>query len=93
MPGFPQGPARFIWTNHETTTSAVVQSVVLAGTNPNQFAITVDGCSGKTVPPGQTCIVQAQFAAMLGGTGTQTATLTVKSSIGTDTTQLQGELP
>jgi len=33
----------------------VISTVTLGGTNPGEFAIQSDSCSGQTVPPGNTC--------------------------------------
>lgn len=36
-------------------------AVTLAGTNPGQFAIVSDACSGRTVVPGAGCLVRVRF--------------------------------
>jgi uncharacterized repeat protein (TIGR01451 family) len=53
--------------------SIVVGSVDVIGTNPGDFAITSDGCSGKTIAAGSTCTVQVTFGPA--ATGARYATL------------------
>lgn len=50
-----------------------VSSVTLGGTNPGDFTVTSDGCSGKSVASGGSCSVQVAFAPA--ATGARTATL------------------
>lgn len=50
-----------------------VSSVTLTGTNPGDFAIGSDTCSGQTLAAGGSCTVQVSFAPL--ATGLRTATL------------------
>ena len=57
-----------------------VTSIAKGGTNPGDFAVTADACTGGNTPPGANCSIQVSFrptqAATCGpGTGARSATL------------------
>jgi hypothetical protein len=72
-------------TNNSTGPLAgvlTVSGVTKGGSNPNDFALSMDNCTGGTVPPGQTCTIQVAFqpapAATCGvGSGARSSTLTL----------------
>ncbi len=58
----------------------VVSSVTLGGTNPGDFSIVADGCSGVSLNPGASCSVKVSFEPFR--IGTRTATLAIASNAG-----------
>ena len=69
----------FTFTNTHTEAFLTVASVALAGTDPNQFAIVNDGCSGQLLMPSNDfCTVTARFSPS--GVGSKQALLIVTST-------------
>jgi streptogramin lyase len=63
-------------------------SVSLSGSNPSDFRILSDGCSGTTVANGSSCAVNVAFAPTT--LGTRTATLVVNAPGGAQSATLSG---
>src|SRR5204863_5758346 len=55
-------------------------SVRLAGVNPDDFAVTTDGCSGHRVPDRESCVVTVAFRPL--SLGKRTGSLDVRFSRG-----------
>jgi hypothetical protein len=53
----------------------VVSSVTLGGTNPGDFGVWADGCTGATLSPGASCTLSVSFEPLR--TGTRTATVAI----------------
>lgn len=58
------------------TGSANLTVTAIASTNATEFPISVDGCSGTSLTPGQHCVASVQFSPSLGGTRTGTIRVT-----------------
>jgi hypothetical protein len=52
---------RAITVTDTGSAALTIAGVALAGSNPSQFAITTDGCTGRTVAPGAACTVDVVF--------------------------------
>jgi hypothetical protein len=52
---------RLVVTNQDIKDPVEISQVGLAGTDPGDFRITTDNCSGVTVPLGGNCIVEVAF--------------------------------
>ncbi|MEA2317334.1 MAG: hypothetical protein QOD44_1523 [Solirubrobacteraceae bacterium] len=72
--GTTSTPSTVTVTNHGTAGLAV-SGVALNGTDPSDFAIQSDGCTGQTVAPGASCSIVVAFAP--GHAGDLTASLTI----------------
>jgi hypothetical protein len=59
----------------------IVSSVALGGTNPGDFSIVADGCTGASLNPGASCTVKVNFEPLR--IGTRTATLSIANNTGT----------
>ncbi|HEU5003939.1 MAG TPA: choice-of-anchor D domain-containing protein [Actinomycetota bacterium] len=57
-----------ITLSNGTTSTVTLNPVTLGGTNPGEFALATDGCSGATLPGGQSCSVSVSFAPNTTGT-------------------------
>ena len=77
----------FHFSNDSTDVPLHVSNVGLTGANPGEFAITSDLCDGMTVPPGDSCEVDASFDPS--SEGAKGATLGVTSDAPTPTTSAQ----
>ena len=53
----------------------VISSLTVGGTNPGDFPIWSDGCSGHTLNPGTSCTASVSFEPL--GIGTRSATITI----------------
>ena len=53
----------------------VISSLTVGGTNPGDFPIWSDGCSGQTLNPGTSCTASVSFEPL--GIGTRSATITI----------------
>jgi hypothetical protein len=69
----------FVLTNSGSADLAVT-SATLTGTDPNEFNVTADSCSGQTVDPTDTCTVSVDFEPT--ANGAQTADLTFTDDAG-----------
>lgn len=67
-----------------------VGTVALGGANPGDFALTVDGCSGKTVPAGTSCAITGTFTPAALGARAATITLTDDALTSPQTVALTG---
>jgi streptogramin lyase len=65
-----------------------ITSAALGGTNPGDFRITADTCSGKSVADSSSCAIAVAFGP--GALGARSATLTVQTSGGTLTSNMTG---
>jgi cysteine-rich repeat protein len=54
-----------------------IGTITIAGTNPSQFSITTDNCSGQLIAPSGSCTVDVKFSPT--STGKKTATLEIPS--------------
>ena len=84
-------PATLVGQDSATTTVTLnnpgdrpldVTSVSLGGSNPGDFVIVTDHCSGTSVPVGGACTVTVRFRPTAAGTRTATLTFTDKSDLG-----------
>jgi len=62
------------------TGSASLVITAVASTNPTEFPVYVDGCSGTTLAAGAHCVASVQFAPSLGGTRSGSITVTDNAS-------------
>ena len=67
--------ARTVTLSNSGSAAIAVASVDLVGVNPGDFAISADGCSGKSVAAGGQCTVQVAFAPT--ATGARSASLRI----------------
>ncbi len=79
----------FTVTNHGGLTLAAM-TIGLGGTDPDQFAIGADTCTGAMLPAGQTCTFAATFAPTASGAkqATISATATSTASVGVSGTAI-----
>jgi hypothetical protein len=70
------------------TAPLAVYHLILGGTNPGDFLIDTDGCSGTTLLPGASCTAYVSFEPL--GLGTRTATVTIVDNAGSTTVSLRG---
>jgi hypothetical protein len=69
-------PAKTFTLSNTTTSSQLVHTAALSGTNANQFKLSNDGCSGKLLAANNgSCNVQISFGPT--STGAKTATLSI----------------
>jgi hypothetical protein len=68
-------PTKGFSVTNTGTTNLTITSVTIGGTDPNEFAIVSDGCSGAVLTPSQNCVVGLQFSPALGGTRTAVASV------------------
>jgi len=68
-------PTKGFSVTNTGTANLTVTSVAIGGTNPTEFAIVSDGCSGAVLTPSQNCVVGVQFSPALGGTRTAVASV------------------
>jgi hypothetical protein len=80
-------PRTFTLTNTGAV-AATVSNVTLGGTNPGDFAIVADACTGASIAASGSCAVQVAFAPTVAGT--RTATLSVSTNAGTKSSALSG---
>jgi Repeat of unknown function (DUF346) len=74
--GTPSPVNNLVLTNIGTGSLHVAaHGVGVSGTNPTDFAVAQDGCSGHTVAPNATCVIGLTFTP--GGLGARSATLSV----------------
>jgi beta-propeller repeat-containing protein/centrosomal CEP192-like protein len=85
--GSRSAPLAFAITN---TGSANLIVGKLSVTNTAEFAISSDGCSGKTIAAGADCLVYVTFSPTLGGTRTGSITVPDNASGSPQTEQLTG---
>jgi hypothetical protein len=57
----------------------VVSSLTIGGTNPGDFSIVADGCTGASLNPGASCTVKVIFEPL--SIGTRTATLSIATNV------------
>ena len=60
------------------TGSLVIGTITLTGSNPTEFTVTTDACSGQTLAASASCTVQAKFSPTT--TGTKNATISIPSN-------------
>jgi hypothetical protein len=60
------------------TADLSISTITIGGTNPSDFAVISDTCSGTTVAPNTTCVVNVKFTPAT--TASRSATLTVSSN-------------
>jgi hypothetical protein len=72
------------------TIPLVISNVSLGGTNPADFQIDADGCTGVPVAPGAYCIVTVSFEPIRIGSRTATLDITHNAPGGTATVALSG---
>ena len=65
-------------TNIGNAGSLVVSSLTLGGTNPDDFSIGADGCTGASLNPGGSCTAYVSFEPL--AIGTRSATLSIAST-------------
>ena len=70
-------PVRITITNSGQA-NLYVNSVVLGGENPGDFALAGDACTGATIPPGKSCVLDVVMTPAT--TGPRRATATVNSN-------------
>jgi len=75
--GSTSAAQQFLLTNTSTTSPVDITSVALGGTNPGEFTITSDFCTGIQVSAGGNCSILVAFKPTTTPPGARTATLTV----------------
>ncbi|HUI40640.1 MAG TPA: choice-of-anchor D domain-containing protein [Terriglobia bacterium] len=68
----------------------LVSSVTLGGTNPGDFSVTGDTCTGSSVAPAGTCEIDATFSPTAVGARAATITVASNASNGAQTVSLTG---
>ncbi|HDL20960.1 MAG TPA: choice-of-anchor D domain-containing protein, partial [Nitrospirae bacterium] len=71
-------PSQIFTISNDGTADLVIGSVFLTGTNPYQFSILADNCSGQTIAPSGTCTIEARYEP------TKTGTMYADISIGSN---------
>ncbi|TMB93957.1 MAG: choice-of-anchor D domain-containing protein [Chloroflexi bacterium] len=71
----------------------VISTVALGGTNPGEFAIQSDSCSGHTVPPGNTCSFNVLYIPTVQIAASGVVTITDSDSTSPQTVALTGSSP
>ena len=69
-------PSQTVTVTNSGATALTVTGMALSGTDPGDFAITADACSGATIPSGATCTISATFTATAVGSRTAEILLT-----------------
>ena len=77
----------FTFTNNGLAPTGFLHTV-LGGTNPGEFSILTDNCSGKTVTAPGSCTITANFTPQT--TGAKSATITVQGAPGNAVVSLTG---
>lgn len=93
FPSEPVGttsPAQTLTVGNPGVGDLHVSAVALGGANPGDFAITVDGCSGTTVPASTSCAVTGTFTPTALGARAATITLTDDALTSPQTVSLTG---
>jgi hypothetical protein len=83
--GMPSGEQSFFVQNAGTQSVPSLPAAMLGGARPSAFAITYDGCQGKPLAPGATCLVKARFQPDRGGPSTATLSVDAAGSALTGT--------
>ncbi len=81
---------RIIKITSTGTGPLVVSSVTLGGTNPGDFWLGNDGCSGVALLPGASCTVAVSFEPLRVGTRTATVTIAHNAAGGPSVVSLTG---
>jgi len=70
--------------------SFVVSSLTLGGTNPGDFEISADGCTGTTLSPGNSCTAYVSFEPLASGTRSARITIAHNAAGGSSAVSLSG---
>jgi hypothetical protein len=85
--GSPSAPVTFTVTNKGSAATGAV-AVALSGSDADQFAVSADLCSGKTLAPLATCTVAVSASPITPGSKTATLTAQAAGDSGTATASL-----
>ena len=90
QPAGPTSSAQVVYfSNQGSTANVAITSFTLGGTNPTDFSIVTNTCSGYFYAQ-SSCYVSVQFNPLTGTSGALTATITEKDLVGTHTITLTG---
>jgi hypothetical protein len=84
------GAAQDVTVSSDGTLPLGVTGVTVTGGAAGDFAVTADGCTGNSFPPGDSCTVSVTFTPSAAGARSATLVVATTSAAGTHTVALSG---